>query len=158
MNHAYFPTIFKIGPTAEQAVEKQEAQTAVVLTETDWQQLLANAETRHYQLDEVIIRKGEQPEALYLINQGEVRVEQQADLVLAYHGAGAVFGEMSFLMGKAATASVIAASAVEVSVIASAQVRQHLESDPGLAARFYQTLAVTLAHRLHKASLLLTQS
>jgi CRP-like cAMP-binding protein len=84
-------------------------------------------------------------------------VEQQPGKVLAHHGSGAVFGEMSFLMQNNATASVIAANNVEVSIMELAQVRERLDSTPGLAARFYQTLAVTLAHRLHKASRLLSQ-
>ncbi len=157
MNHAYFPTIFNIGPATDETAEKSTTQTAVSLTEQDWRLLLTSATNRHYKAGEVIIREGEQSPALYLINAGEVRVEQAPGKVLAHHSSGAVFGEMSFLMQKDATASVVATDSVDVSVMDIARVRERLDSTPELAARFYQTLAVALAQRLYQASRLLSQ-
>lgn len=157
MKNVYFPTIFNIGPSAEEAGARRKAQTAVVLTEQDWQDLLADAKIRTYQADDVIIREGERSKALFLINKGDVRVIQQPGKTLDNHGPGAVFGEMSFLMQQVATASVIAVTPVEVSVFDIALVHKRLNSAPELAARFYQSLAVTLAHRLHQASRRLSQ-
>ena len=77
---------------------------------------------------------------------------------MAHHGSGAVFGEMSFLQGKEASASVIAVDQVEVRMMHFVHVNGLLNSVPGLATRFYQTLAMTLAQRLQKASELLSQN
>ena len=101
---------------------------------------------------------GEHSRALYLINKGQVQVEQRPGRVLAYHGSGAVFGEMSFLQGREASASVIAVDNVEVRIMHLMHVNSLINSVPGLATRFYQTLAVTLAQRLQKASELLSQN
>ena len=159
MNHAYFPTVFNIGiSSAVEAQEKTQAETAVFLSNQDWELLLDEAETRLYQPDEIILPMGECAEAMYLIDKGQVRVEQRPGRVLAYHGSGAVFGEMSFLQGKEASASVIAEDEVEVRMMALSHVNELLNSVPGLAARLYKTLAVTLAQRLHKASELLSQN
>jgi CRP-like cAMP-binding protein len=160
MNHAYFPTVFNIGISSVnlEAQEKKQAEMTVFLSNQDWELLLEKAETRLYQPDDVILQMGEQPQAMYLISKGQVRIEQRPGRVLAYHGPGAVFGEMSFLQGKEASASVIAVDKVEIRIMHLIHVNSLLNSVPGLATRFYQTLAVTLAQRLQKASELLSQN
>ena len=159
MNHAYFPTVFNIGMSSSAAAqEKKQAEMSVLLSNQDWDLLLEKAETRLYQPGEVILKMGENPQAMYLVDKGQVRVEQRPGRALASHGSGAVFGEMSFLQGKGASASVIAEDNVEVRVMHFMHVNGLLNSVPGLATRFYQTLAVTLAHRLQKASDLFSQN
>ncbi|MCP4415723.1 MAG: cyclic nucleotide-binding domain-containing protein [Chloroflexi bacterium] len=155
MNQTYFPTIFNIGPTKPQLEDEEHS---VFLTERDWDLLLEKAETRLYQPGDVIVKKGDLPRSMYLISEGQVRVEQQLGRTLATHGAGAVFGEMSFLQGRGASASVIAEGSVTVKVMRNTYVNGLLISIPGLAIRFYQSLAVTLAKRLHIASVLLSQT
>ena len=158
MNHAYFLTVLNIGlSSVAEAREKKRAEETVFLSQHDWELLLEKAETRHYQPDEVILQMGECSQAMYLIDKGQVRIEQRPGRVLAYHGSGAVFGEMSFLQGIEASASVIAADMVEVRIMQFGHVNDLLDSVPGLAARLYKTLAVTLAQRLQKASELLSQ-
>lgn len=158
MNHAYFPTVFNIGMSSKLAEqEKKEAENCVFLSSQDWELLLEKAERRTFQPNEVILQMGENPQGMYLVNKGQVRIEQRPGRILAYHGAGAVFGEMSFLQGKGASASVIAEDDSEVRVMHTMHVNGLLNSVPGLATRFYQTLAVTLAQRLQKASELLSQ-
>jgi CRP-like cAMP-binding protein len=159
MNHAYFPTVFNIGiSSAVESQEKKQAEMAVFLRNHDWELLLEKAETVIFQPNDVILEMEEKPQALYLINKGQVRVEQRPGRVLAYHSSGAVFGEISFLQGKGASASVIAEDEVEARVMHFMHVNGLLNSVPGLATRFYQTLAVTLAQRLQKASELLSQN
>ncbi len=159
MNQAYFPAVFNIGLSSKAGEEEKKwSKTAVFLTNQDWKLLLEKAETRHYQADDVIIKMGDHPQAMHLINKGQVRIEQRPGRVLARHGKGAVFGEMSFLQGKGASASVVAEDLVEVCVMPISQVNGLLISVPGLATRFYQTLAVTLAQRLQKASAQLSQN
>ena len=159
MNHAYFPTVFNIGISSVlESQEKKQAEMTVFLSNQDWELFLEKAETRLYQPGDVILQMGEHSRALYLINKGQVQVEQRPGRVLAYHGSGAVFGEMSFLQGREASASVIAVDNVEVRIMHLMHVNSLLNSVPGLATRFYQTLAVTLAQRLQKASELLSQN
>src|SRR5690606_3502069 len=68
---------------------------------------------------------------------------------------GDVFGEMSFLESAAASASIVAQEPCELDVIEGAFVHSLLGSVPGLAARFYQSLAVTLARRLRENTAML---
>jgi len=65
---------------------------------------------------------------------------------------GALFGEMSFLDGLPASATVSAVTKVELALISRQQLAAHFERDGGFAARFFESLATTLALRLRAAN------
>jgi extracellular factor (EF) 3-hydroxypalmitic acid methyl ester biosynthesis protein len=121
------------------------------LTDHDRQMMHKRADrvTRHR--GEVLLAQGANEHKLFLILQGYVSVEmadQGRGIAVARLGPGQVFGEMSLLEDTGATASVIAEDDVVVDVVKESDLLGLLSSDPGFSTRFYQSLAVTMAHRL----------
>lgn len=151
MQNAYFPIIFDLG-IKQQEVNDEEPAALACLTNQDWRKLVDRSRYVSYQKNDVILAKGDLPEAIFVIESGTVRIERAPGSVIVRRGPGAVFGEISFLEGKGASASVVADETVDVSVIGKAQVEELLESDPKFAVRFYKTLAFTLAYRLRQAA------
>lgn len=128
------------------------------LTQDDERLLLERAKRVHYKPGEAILEEGSRRQAIFVIRSGLVGVEVAhlgRGVALRQLGPGAVFGEMSFLESSAASASVIAREDAEVDVIEGTFVHSLLESVPGMAARFYQSLAVTLAQRLRENTAML---
>jgi CRP-like cAMP-binding protein len=126
------------------------------LTEGDWLLLMEKAESRGFEPGEVLIAQGGQVRQLVVVESGEVRIESRdsdgRDTSIARGGAGEVFGELSFLDREGASASVIADGPVTAHVIAEDKLGALLMSVPGLATRFYHSLAVELARRLREAN------
>jgi extracellular factor (EF) 3-hydroxypalmitic acid methyl ester biosynthesis protein len=125
------------------------------LNDHDRQQLHKRADrvTRHR--GDVLVAQGAKEHKLFLILQGYVRVElaeQGRGVAVARLGPGQVFGEMSFLEDAGALASVIAEDDVALDVVKETDLLALLNSDPGFATRFYQSLAVTMARRLRTAT------
>ncbi|MCR9142157.1 MAG: cyclic nucleotide-binding domain-containing protein [bacterium] len=126
-----------------------------LLTENDWKQLLRNARRIAFKKDEVLIEEGATSKILYILREGYVRVDRNHDgqsLTYARLGPGELFGEMSFLEQADASASVIAEDDVEADAIDGPFLTSLLASEPGFSARFYNSLAVTLSHRLRDIS------
>lgn len=73
--------------------------------------------------------------------------------ILAALGPDDVCGEIAFLQQGKATAAVIASDEeVEVDEVEGHELRALLVAFPGLASRFYLSLAVILAQRLRETS------
>lgn len=151
MRDAYFPMIFDLG-IKESYPSSEEPTALAFLTAQDWQLLAERSRLVTYEKDEIILEKGEQPEAIYITEQGHVRIERAPGSVIARRGPGVVFGEISFLESKGASAAVVAEEYVEVSVIDKSDVEELMAIEPDFAIRFYKTLAVTLAYRLRQAA------
>lgn len=159
---AYFPLIFNFGidliPTSEESRPEPAAPPPpVFLTRQDLDLLFEKATIAKYRKGDVILEKGTQQRVIYVIKKGTVRVETAPGVEIGRRGEGAVFGEMSFLDNQGASASIVAHDSVDVYVLNEAHVNALLISVPGLATRFYQTLAITLAYRLREASELLAK-
>jgi CRP/FNR family cyclic AMP-dependent transcriptional regulator len=67
--------------------------------------------------DSVLIQEGQSPEAMFVLRSGTVVVERDGVAFARIENPGAVFGEMSWVLGKPATATVRATSDVEIHVI-----------------------------------------
>ena len=151
MRDAYFPIIFDLG-IKEPDIQPEEPKALACLTQQDWQLLAKKSSFKTYEKDAVILEKGELPKAIYIVEEGQVRIERKAGDIIARRGAGSVFGEISFLEGKGASAAVVADGTVDVSVIGKDYVEELLASNADFAIRFYKTLAFTLAYRLRQAA------
>ena len=110
---------------------------------------------------ETIIEAGDDYLAVNMLLSGSVRVETQkretdthpgTRVQLARLGPGAVFGEMAYLERSFASADVIADEDVELLCIDGSDLDALIKVDPGFGSRFYQSLAVTLAHRVRATS------
>ena len=124
------------------------------LTQDDRRLLFENARRVTYRFGEEILAEGSRHQALFVVRRGQVRVEHfgfGGASTVATLGPGEVFGEMSFVDHEGASAAVVADGEVEVDVIGAEQMNSLMFSVPGLAARFFHSLAVTLSHRLREA-------
>jgi CRP-like cAMP-binding protein len=126
------------------------------LTANDWILLRAKATTRAYKLGDEIIRQGEVCHSVYILRRGEASVELAGSgsrSILASLGPEDICGEISFLEQSKATAAVVASEEiVEADEVEAQELRAMFIAFPGLASRFYMSLAVILAQRLRVTS------
>ena len=126
------------------------------LRDEEHQSLLQSCERRSYKPGEVLIQEGQKQTALYVIVKGEVKVQREHEgfaIELSRHGVGEIFGDMSFIEGQAASASVMAGDEeVLAFVITHNHIATLTNQNPGLAARFYQSLAEILSRRLRETT------
>lgn len=126
------------------------------LTANDWVLLRSRASRRTFKLGDEIIRQGEWPNSVYIIRRGEVSVELAGSgsrTIVATLGVDDICGEIAFLEQGMATAAVLVSDEeVEVDELGMRELRAMFEAFPGLASRFYLSLAVILAQRLRVTS------
>jgi len=122
------------------------------LTDEDMGLLEANAEILNFKANDLIISQRHENPGVYWVRKGIVRVELSRlyqDIVIAGIGPGQVFGEMSYLMDDHKTTSAIVANEdVEAMFVERHKLDNLLDENDGLAARFFKTVAITLAQRL----------
>jgi CRP-like cAMP-binding protein len=132
------------------------------LTTNDWVLITAKAKRLTFRLGEQIIKEGSVGDTLYVVRRGSASVELTGTgsrTVVAELEVEDICGDMDFIEKSTATASVIAKEdRVEVDAIQASALSQIFEAFPGLAYRFYRSLAVVLARRLKETSLQLARA
>ena len=107
---------------------------------------------RHYHADEPIVLENEPTTGMYLILKGEVRVLRRTpageQIEVATMGAGQTMGEVSLLLDQPHSATVIAKTDVEASLLTHTRLEDLRRDDPELALRLFEILAFTLAGHL----------
>jgi len=121
------------------------------LSAEDRELLLDQASTKRVTRGDIIIREGEGLGAIFIVREGFISV-RKGDITLAYYGAGAVFGELSFLDHRAASATVVAEREAILARIESGQLDALLHTHRGFAVRFYRSLATILSLRVRDLS------
>ncbi len=104
-----------------------------------------------YADQDTILEQGSTCQAIFVVQDGTVKVQREREdrvYTITELGPGEVFGEMSFVRGGGATASVAATGKARVVVVEASQVNGLLSSIPGFATRFYHSIATTLANRV----------
>ena len=91
---------------------------------------------------QVLIEQGDPPGPLYLLLSGAVTIERGRLPIATVDHPGAVFGEMSVVLGLPATATARAASPVEVRVVADPET--FLYERPGAALAVLRITAARL--------------
>ena len=116
--------------------------------------LLEASERRVYAPGEELIGEGEPGERLIIVRSGTARVLKGhlgARVPIGRVSAGEVLGELSFVDGEGASASVVAHSELEADVLESDALRQLMADDAELGAHVYRALAITMAERLRRS-------
>jgi extracellular factor (EF) 3-hydroxypalmitic acid methyl ester biosynthesis protein len=136
--------------------ERTSEKSLLCLTSNDWVLIGAKAKRRGFTLGQEIIREGDQSGAIYIIRRGTASVEllnSRSRVVLAWLKEGDICGDMAFIEKGNATASVIAKEEeVEADEIRTDDLRALFDTFPGLASRFYESLAMVLVRRLRNTS------
>ncbi len=121
------------------------------LTDSDMQRMEEAGEILSFKKGEVVVQQRTKIDSIYWIRSGVIQVDFNrlygAD-TLAYLGEGDLFGEVSFLDSAETSASVVAADKLEILAVSRDVLAKLMEEDAAFAARFYHTLAATLARRI----------
>jgi bacteriocin-type transport-associated protein len=123
-----------------------------LLTDEDVDWLAAAGARQAVAAGTTLIREGSVIASLFMVLEGQMRVtvSRPQPRVLGLLGPGEILGEISFVDARPASATVTAATPAQVLNIPREAVSARLKSDVAFAARFYQAIAVLLAHRLRK--------
>jgi CRP-like cAMP-binding protein len=129
-----------------------------MLTDRDRQLLFAKGEPVGHSSGTVIVREGAQIDAILLVRKGVVRViREYLDQLCAEFtgplGPGEILGEISFVDGQAASATLVADGDVELLRFDRSHVQRLLDEVPGFAGRFYHSLMLTACRRLRATNL-----
>src|SRR5260370_27472609 len=98
------------------------------------QQVIANT---------LLIREGETPEAIFIVLEGLVGIEIEAisHQKIAFRGPGELLGEISFLDGRPASATVKAVENSLLLALPRPMLEGKLAADNAFAARFFRACA-----------------
>ena len=121
------------------------------LTDDDRALLEEKGEVIDVEKDQLVLEVGERRRALYVILEGSCRVVQTIkgnDETIAVLAQNEFFGDMNFLEGLGASANVLADEPTRLLIITPEETQTLLTADPGLAMRFYHSLAINLSRRL----------
>jgi signal transduction histidine kinase len=113
------------------------------LDEDSLRALAASGEIHDLAPGDLLIREGEEADALFVVLDGELDVTKRSgtsEIPLARVGPGALQGEIAALEGGRRLASVRAATSAEVLQIPTASLRQLLASGPDAALAIIQTV------------------
>ena len=99
----------------------------------------------------ILVKEGDRHQQVYVVESGTVAVEVDGTDV-AELGPGAIIGELGFLLGEPATATVRAVTTVELMVVAHNRFEQVLTETPNLL----RAIANELARRLRATDAKLT--
>lgn len=95
-----------------------------------------------------IITEGQRSGSLFILLEGQLRVEDAKIGTIATLGTGEIVGEMSYVDDAPPSASVIADGDGLVLELTHDSLDQRMETDPGFGMRFYRALSFFLADRL----------
>jgi CRP-like cAMP-binding protein len=123
------------------------------LADADVAWIFAHGETVNSKARSRLINEGDYPQAVWIVLQGTLGVFTTAheDAQIAVIGPGDIVGEMAFLEGKPASASVIALEDASVLKIGMEALRDEAERNVEFAMRLYRALARRLSERLRRA-------
>jgi CRP-like cAMP-binding protein len=92
--------------------------------------------------DAILIDEGTQPTRMYVLRSGAVVIKRDDVAVARIDSPGAILGEMSVVLGKPATATVVAESDMSVHVVDDPET--FLMEQPGAALAILRTTAARL--------------
>ena len=114
--------------------------------------------TRKVRAGERFIREGDLVASVFLITEGAAALKKRTGQagpakLLGSRGAGALIGELSFLLGVPASVTVEASGpSTTVMELPQAELMRMLQRDPVLAGGFFRLLGATLAERITEMS------
>lgn len=120
------------------------------LTANDWALVSDKASRVHFKKGDVLIRRGEAADGVYLLLKGTARVQISSQPAVRAIGPGGICGEMSFLEETAASASVVAEGEIEAYHLDRPTLQSLFELFPHFGSRFYRSMATNLSRRLRE--------
>jgi CRP-like cAMP-binding protein len=120
------------------------------LRDEDIQWLFQVGEEKAVNPGTALVHEGVRPNAIFIVIRGcfSVGVETFADESLAKLGVGELIGEISFLEGSPASATIEADEESVVLVVDSRVLNERISEDTAFAARMYRAFALVAERRL----------
>lgn len=121
------------------------------MSETDAKALCEYMKRMQYKTDEVIIRQGDTADCIYLLEMGQVSVflqDGEEDIRLKTINMGSLFGEISFLLGRPRSATIISNTSSTVWKFMHEDLAHLKQNNPQLAFAFEHMMLTILAERL----------
>lgn len=114
----------------------------------DW--MIAHGDEQQIISGTEVTQEGVFPDALYVVLEGllGIRVATVSQACLATLGPGEIVGEISFIEGTPATATVFAVENTLLLALSRAKLGEHCRADPAFAARLYHSFARLVSRRL----------
>ncbi len=101
----------------------------------------------------VIVREGDEADALYVVVSGGVNVTKSDGQFLAYLGPGGFFGEMAlFLAGSRRSATCVSTADTTCAIIRQDVLTSFCDARPPAGLKIYRAIIGTLAERLQSTS------
>ncbi len=124
--------------------------------------LMNGADSLQFEPGGIVIKEGDHLRELLVVSKGMLRVTRkdgEHGLVefVAPLGPGEIIGELSFMDGKGASATLVSDGAVELLRIQPTVLDGLQSDDPTFFGRFYQDLFLHLARRLRSTNIRVTQ-
>ena len=122
--------------------------------EDAWKKLLSHTEPLHFRAGDIVIQRGAQDRALFLVASGslEVGVYPEAPAPIARLGAGSVIGEQSFFDGQPRSMNVWAVNDGELLRLTPEGFASFGTQEPELARDLLLALGRVLSLRLRATS------
>ena len=124
------------------------------LNPEDIEWIESNASCLHLMAGEVIVEEGSTLKAIYVVMEGllvvTIQLPDGQKKELSHLGPGSLFGEISWLDGQPASATVRATENSIVLALSRAVLEAQLQADTGFAARFFKGLATLGCQRLRR--------
>lgn len=115
------------------------------LSEEDQRAIQARMHPERFRKGELLFRKGDPSEMLYLVQEGSVRLLGEGGVPLATLGPGSLLGEADALAGRPRSTGAQAASDLEVWTLSVADVRDLIAQSPDLGLRLSEAFGIRLA-------------
>lgn len=133
----------KEGPLLREALAGlDDAQIARLLKAADW---------KDYQVGDILTRQDAPVDALYFLCSGRANVEVNKSLV-TYLERGAFIGEIAYLTGNPATATVVIDEPARVLVFSKMRMAKVVAADSQINGIIYQLLGRDLAMKMRRAN------
>ena len=124
-----------------------------MLTEEERVALLEKAQLQSFQAGQTIFEEGAAIDSIYVIANGTARISHRvvgtiSAEIVGPRGPGEVLGEMSYIDGEAASATLVADGDLDLLRIDRRDFDAMIAADQGFAVRIYHSLLLSLCERL----------
>lgn len=127
--------------------------TLLRLNKDDIRKLHGKIQLGRVKAGQTIVREGAGTFGLFIVREGNVLVQRNLNsyvVTVATLGKDDMFGESAFISPepRPASASVVAADDTDLLVLTPKRLQPLFDEDPGLFARFFESIALMLSRRL----------
>ena len=128
------------------------------LTPSERKALLSRAGRIRYRNGDEIIEEGQVLDLIYVIASGQVRISHDVNGTINAEfagplGTGDFIGEVTFVDGRGASATITADGDVEIITIERSVLDGMIAADPTFSGRLYHSLLTTLCRRLRTTNI-----